>query len=350
MAEAEWRGRAGADAPVGASSVSRQLWPDWAKGLGIILVVFGHVWRGLLPAGIPIEGWLFQTVDRLIYAFHMPVFFFVSGLFFHAGLVRRPPLALLWSRVVTLLWPLAIWTWIFFAFKAAVGQLANTPVPWSAFPLIPLPPREEFWFLWALFLVQAVLILVLRPVVRHAAWRLAGWGLAYVLALLLAVLQPGVGSFAVWLVGAYSNAPYFILGVLLSQPLLARTPVVPALAGAVVFLVFEGLALVLANSAAVALLVGTGATLGFVLCLRGLEAIDPRGLGWLARLGQWSLAIYVAHVIFSAATRILLLKLGVESLGLHLLLGVATGVIGPLVLLALARRAGLLPLLGWQSL
>src|SRR5689334_711901 len=43
-------------------------WVDSAKGIGIILVLLGHT-------PIPVEYKLF------IYAFHMPLFFFIGGLF-----------------------------------------------------------------------------------------------------------------------------------------------------------------------------------------------------------------------------------------------------------------------------
>ena len=45
----------------------RILWVDVAKGIGMILVVLGHTHFG---------------GRTLIYTFHMPLFFFCSGLFF----------------------------------------------------------------------------------------------------------------------------------------------------------------------------------------------------------------------------------------------------------------------------
>lgn len=44
-------------------------WVDIAKGFGIILVVIGHMVKG---NGI---------VGQYIWAFHMPLFFFLSGMF-----------------------------------------------------------------------------------------------------------------------------------------------------------------------------------------------------------------------------------------------------------------------------
>lgn len=46
----------------------RENWVDIAKGIGIILVVMGHACCPKIPHGI-------------IYSFHMPLFFFLSGLF-----------------------------------------------------------------------------------------------------------------------------------------------------------------------------------------------------------------------------------------------------------------------------
>lgn len=57
---------AGTAAAIGGDRQTRVLWMDAAKGIGIILVVAGHVWtRG--------------PVRDAIYAFHMPLFFLLSG-------------------------------------------------------------------------------------------------------------------------------------------------------------------------------------------------------------------------------------------------------------------------------
>lgn len=63
---------------------------DTAKGLGILLVVFGHAWRGNYAAGLGISDPVFESVDRAIYSFHMPLFFFLSGLLFWETLQKRP--------------------------------------------------------------------------------------------------------------------------------------------------------------------------------------------------------------------------------------------------------------------
>lgn len=318
-------------------------WPDWAKGIGIVLVVVGHVWRGLYNAGIHIDPETYRVVDTLIYNFHMPLFFFVAGLFFTAQLQRAGLGPFLWSRVTGLLWPLAVWTWIFFAAKAAIGHLANNPVPWSDFPVVPLPPREQFWFFWALFLVQAVCALFWRWVYRPPTLLLTLAG-----AVLLYHLRPGVAGHAIWLVGAYDYAPFLVLGALYACLAPAPTAREPWLIWAGVFVVGEALALLLAGQGAMYhLLTETLAVLG---CVRLLDTAAGHWRGLTAAatayLGRASLTIYVGHVFFAASLRILLLKVGIHGLAPHLLGGVLIGVLAPLAMALALRRVGLARALG----
>ena len=52
---------------------------DIAKGIGIVLVVIGH----FIPDNAP--SWYIGFVS-VVYHFHMPLFFFVSGMFVKKGL------------------------------------------------------------------------------------------------------------------------------------------------------------------------------------------------------------------------------------------------------------------------
>ena len=55
-------------------------WLDSLKGFAIFLVVVGHVVLGYLRAGIfPEYQWSLQLTHDLIYSFHMPLFFLISG-------------------------------------------------------------------------------------------------------------------------------------------------------------------------------------------------------------------------------------------------------------------------------
>lgn len=318
---------------------------DSAKGIGIILVVFGHAWRGAMGAGlIPTSG-LFELVDRAIYAFHMPLFFFLSGLLFLETLRKYATGSLLRGRISRLLWPMALWTWVFFGLKLFAGQSANTPVALAEFPIIPLPPYEHLWFLWALFLCQSLLILgYATPIGRFSDASLR-WGAAAA-ALVLALVNPflSVPSF-IW-GPMVEHFPYFLAGIAAGGLSGLRPSVLTgALAAAAFFLLLSSVG---GEKAAVIL------SLALVLLAwqawrcadRSAADVGPV-LEGLRYLGQVSMVIYLTHTIFSAALRIAMLSVGVNNLFLVLVATTAVGLIAPVFVLVAARRAGLTKLLGF---
>jgi len=84
---------------------SRTAWVDYAKAIGIILVVYGHVARGLVKSGILPNSSYFHAVDDFIYSFHMPLFFFLSGLFFLHSMNRRGAGGVILSKIDTIVYP-----------------------------------------------------------------------------------------------------------------------------------------------------------------------------------------------------------------------------------------------------
>lgn len=97
---------------------------DALKGFGIILVVFGHALRGVYEAGLIQNAAIFHLVDDAIYSFHMPLFFFMSGLVFYPKLSTplRPGIA---STTLRMIYPIFVWTYLFLLARFAIGSLAN---------------------------------------------------------------------------------------------------------------------------------------------------------------------------------------------------------------------------------
>jgi len=318
---------------------------DSAKGVGILLVVFGHAWRGLMGAGGLPDGVLFRTVDYAVYAFHMPLFFFLSGLLFLDVLRRYKGRTLMRGRVVRLLWPMALWTWVFFGLKLAAGSDANTPVDVADFPLIPLPPYEHLWFLWALFLCQTLVIgayVICGKRLNNSSIRAAAAGAAVCLSLLNPFLS--VPSL-VW-GPMVEHLPYFLAGI-----------------GAGGFVYwrprgFMGLCAGLGFALMIALLGPQKASVlwSLVLVLLGWiawQAVDRSAahsglmLRLLRYLGKVSMVIYLTHTAFSAALRIVLIKAGVDGVAVLLVLTVLIGVVGPIVVGMIARQLRFARVLGF---
>ena len=121
-----------------------------------------------------------------------------------------------------------------------------------------------------------------------------------------------------------------------------------AIAGAAAF--FAGEAMLLSGLLPASQLGQTPAlaTLGFVLLVANLPLGDW-ATARLSALGQLTMPIYLTHVIFSAAVRMVLARLGQDGLIVHLIIGTLAGLAGPLLLVWLAHRVGISALLGFET-
>ncbi|WP_455669288.1 acyltransferase family protein [Phocaeicola sp.] len=77
------------------------------KGMGIILMVIGHA-IAYLPG-------IYEVTYHFIYLFHMPLFFFCSGFFFHAKYTQAPQTCFefIKKKIRGLWWPFVKWCLLF---------------------------------------------------------------------------------------------------------------------------------------------------------------------------------------------------------------------------------------------
>ena len=145
---------------------TRITWIDTAKGFGIILVVFEHVVRGLVDSRIATWTPITQFDDVWIYTFHMPLFFFLSGLFICHSL-KKGWTSFAWDKVCTIAYPYLLWSAITVLGRTIFARFANTPSHFSDLTLLLYKPVAQYWFLYVLFIlllvVSALLKFGLRP-------------------------------------------------------------------------------------------------------------------------------------------------------------------------------------------
>jgi len=312
----------------------RVAWVDLAKGIGIVLVVLGHTNRGLVSAGILSPSRAFLATDAWLYAFHMPLFFFLSGLFAQSVLERSTG-RFLTDRARTLAYPYVVWSLLQLAMQMGLSSYTNARVPIEAVYSVAYLPVMQFWFLYALLVIF---------VVAHALRRL-GVSPAEIFA--MSVVCYAVGAFWMpsWMVAiqCVMHAPYFALGLWLSRAAIPRMSCVPArVCWVLCVLGYGGVAAAVAAGLEdyafrpPLALAGIAATLGLA---GGLAQSGKSAL--LATLGQRSLEIYVAHTLGSAGARVVLTRfLHVESVPVHVVAGMVAGLGGPLLLCAVCQRLG----------
>lgn len=310
------------------------------KGIAIVLVVFGHAWRGSEKAGLfaDMPSGLFEAVDDRIYAFHMPLFFLLSGLFLLPSLERSEPGKFFTSRVTRLLWPLALWTYLFVGSKLVAGSFANKPLEAGDIPWFPIPGKWQFWFLWALFLMHITLLLLRPLLTSDAARRPALWGL-FAVSIIGAVFAGELPDDVHRLTNnVLSFLPYFVAGLLIGHHKMIRPATPPVAAAGCVIFAAGVVTQPFFDTPFLVLLLGLGLSVALMAAMSLLTKDATAMHQGLLALGKASMVIFLAHTIFTASIRIVLQKVGIDWLPIHLVVGVTLGIALPLVMNTLIRR------------
>jgi len=315
------------EAHAGNSTVNqaqREDWPDIAKGMGITLVVYGHVARGLFNAGIPLDPVWHQRIDGFIYAFHMPLFFWVSGYLYFFSIQKKGTLAVLQDKLRNVAYLYVLWSLVHGLIEVAMSHYTNGHLALRDV-LALWQPRAHFWFLYVLFLVFAIATGVYRFRNRWAT-------LGVLLVAILWYQNPGVLEMGYPLVLVGPWLVYFAAGVAVAQ----FKPVVFRQAGWVLPVLLAPLAL------------GSNwpllwASLGVVSVLSLSRWLDVHGHGparaALIYLGQLSLPIYLLHILSGSGIRIVLQKfVGLQNVGVHLIAGMALALLVPILVHQLSVR------------
>lgn len=139
--------------------MNRLIFIDNAKGIGIILMILGHI------SNIPdiIHGW--------IYSFHMPLFFFISGYLFNKD--KYPNIKgyviLKFNRLIVPYFGMAFICYFIMVFL--LGKYENAfkyilGILYSRGTLEWMPNCSPLWFLTCLFVVEIIIYNVLKSVKR----------------------------------------------------------------------------------------------------------------------------------------------------------------------------------------
>jgi uncharacterized membrane protein YcfT len=306
-------------------------WVDYAKGLCIVMVVMMHSTLGV-EAAAGREGWLHALV-AFAKPFRMPDFFLISGLFL-ARVIDRDWRLYLDRKVVHFAYFYVLWMTIQFAFKAPglAAQEGMAAVVWLYLVSF-IEPFGTLWFIYLLpiFFVVSKLARPVPPIIV----------LVIAAALEIAPIATGwtlVDEFA-------SRFVYFYTGYIFAPQIfrLARfVETVPAQAGLALGLwaLINGV-LVLTGYAELPVLSLVLGMLGAVAIVSVSALLAKNGaVESLRYYGSHSIVIYLAFFLPMAATRVLLLKTGLD-IGTISLIATAAGVAGPILLYWLVRGSAL---------
>jgi fucose 4-O-acetylase-like acetyltransferase len=309
-------------------SQNRVYWIDYAKGIGIFLVVVGHVCRGLIGSSI-LNPSVTEFTDQWIYAFHMPIFFFLSGLLIQRS-VSKSWKDFVIDKLKTIAYPYFLWSIIQGVMVSSALNYTNSSMSLTDLWKIIYQPIFIFWFLYVLFVI-AIFYKFFHELRFSSVHFLVFSTFLYCLHL----LKPSFLSWEVLdLVCRFTI--YFAIGTTINRILILRlsqidTPVLISVVSggfvAIAATVWFGIA---ENQLIVPLIAmsGVSATIALAILLEKFRFAQ-----FVKQWGLLSLQIYVVHTIVTSGMRIMLQKLfGITEPLLHIFLGTILGIYVPIAI------------------
>lgn len=317
------------------SNNKRLEWIDYARGIGIILVVYAHLLSSAFRAGIPINPNFYAISDSVIYSFHMPLFFFLSGIFVTKSITRRGIKGFVIQKSYLLLYPYCIWSLIQGGIEIFFADQSSRGMTYDQLAAIPFLPIGHFWFVYALFLM--FLLIALSRLLKS-------YGVAGAICLAVIVFFFPLQTDIMALGGFSTGFLYFVIGYLLFGMVMDKIEsfLSNAIVGSLVFsfilvhcflftVILEPVRLTTGDYP---LLFFPAAFLGIFSCI-GISCLFARYnlFTFIKTCGVYSLEIYLAHMVAGVGMRVVLLSLfSITDPIVHMVGGVTAGLVFPIVI------------------
>jgi fucose 4-O-acetylase-like acetyltransferase len=305
-------------------------WMLIAKGIGTILVVAGHFHPETSPT-------YWSETTNIIYSFHMPLFFILSGYLYSHGKYSYSDL--IKTKAKRLLYPFASVAGLFLLIKYMAGQVINLDYPVdinSIYSLLSDPFNSYMpllWFVHALFLM-----FVIYPLARLFLNNLS-------ILLLLLVINAVFGSDYLVFGAALANMPFFVIGIIFRENKKLSKMTISAdwryiFAALMVF----SLAFVLRLSVntesvywyPIKLFLGVVGSLFVINISHAISSLSGKKIkSVLLQIGYYSMTIYLFHTLFESSVKIGILQVFKNiqvPFELIAFVAIACGVVIPLVL------------------
>ncbi len=322
-------------------SNARKDWVDYAKGIGIILVVYGHLLSSGYHIGLAIPKHFFELSDSIVYTFHMPLFFLLAGLFAEGSLQKRGAWGYLKDKLLRIAYPYLVWSIIQISVEILFSSQTQKKAEFSDILKIAYRTWGQFWFLYALLLMFIVFTLIKQT-------GKFSMPLLYFTGVILFFKPLHISTAA--LLGFSTHFLFFILGIglrrwLTEKNVLSLQPWAILLLFIILFgsgyFVFENLLKpdrILSTTHPFYVLYFS--TFGIAASISLAKYIARQdSLPFLKTLGVYSLQIYLVHMLAGVGTRLILQQVfHLQNWRLHILLEVVAALLIPVMIQKTAER------------
>lgn len=315
---------------------NRDNWVDCAKGIGIILVVYGHVARGLVKAGIEVPIVFYDLTDSIVYSFHMPLFFFLSGLFFYQSFSKRGCQKLIFSKIDTIFYPFLLWSIIQGSTEVLLSHYTNGNLPlYKVFTLL-WAPRAQFWFLYALFVIFVFSAIIYSySAKKYSICIFIAAAFTYIIYDFLPELR--IIAFIA------KNLVFFCFGIIFTQYFNIKyfsnktTFIISFLSFIIGQWYFHKYLSLRYTDISIASLSIALLSIIFIVSISSLLAKNSSRI--ISYIGASSMSIFLMHVLAGSGTRVILNKVfHIESFTIHVLVGCIVGITAPVLVLIIIEK------------
>ena len=263
-------------------------------------------------------------VEQFIWTYHVSLFFFLSGYVYK--ITRKweskgSRINFIVYKFVNLAVPYFTMSILYILINSMTAK-TNTDFSASDIFLLWKNPIAQYWYIYALFMLLFLYVVLSKM--------LNDW-LITILLVVVAYSRAFFPNFSIPIFGiCLGHALCFGMGVCLKDiQMLSQKKILPILigihiaTGAVVFsLKLENLA----PFKDVMRVVGIITSVALIGKLSESESVKK----FLLFINTWCFQIYLLHTIFTSATRIVLMKIGVDSFSIQLLAGILMGLAVPI--------------------
>lgn len=298
-------------------------------------MVYAHLLSSAYHSGISIPEIFFRLSDSIIYSFHMPLFFFLSGLFVEESLYKRGAKEYVFDKFLRIAYPYIIWSILQVCVEIMFADQTQKGATLENLLAIPYRPWGQFWFLYVLLWMH-ILYALLSIFGKYTHMLLAILSIA----LYFYPIQIGFMSIA----NVCMFFIFFASGILFKNLFMKaeKNNQTPWLGTTLLLTLFASTLYAFTNLIEPTRLADRSHIFYFLIfSFLGIFAFSALSqylahrniLLFFQILGRYSLQIYLVHMLAGVGVRMVLLNVfGIENWIIHIIIGTILALIIPIVM------------------
>lgn len=169
---------------------------------------------GYIKAELFLEYDCMKIIHNLIYLFHMPLFFCVSGMTCYYAYFRKKAMNKFKIQVINIVWLYFLFSILHWLLASAFSGDVNTKMGLSDLCLIPIKPIGEYWYLYSLIIFYLLSLFIVK-LDDSKKW------IGFIIVFLISCLNFFIDYKGIILEKALSaslyNFPFFYLGIIFGK-------------------------------------------------------------------------------------------------------------------------------------